>query len=78
MKDIKILGTGCAKCKRLERVVTEIRDRHGIEANIEKVEDINRIIEYGVMATPAIVVEGEVKAVGRIPNEREIRHWLEE
>jgi len=76
MAIVKILGTGCAKCKMLDKRVREICKKNGITADIEKVEDINRIIEFGVMATPALVVNGEVKATGRLPKENEIMSWL--
>ena len=76
MVDVKILGTGCSKCKRLEKIVRSLCEKERIVASIEKVEDINKIIEYGVMATPGLVVNGEVKAAGRIPKEAEIISWL--
>jgi len=76
MADVKILGTGCAKCKMLDKRVREICQKNGITADIEKVEDINRIIEFGVIATPALVVNGEVKVTSRLPKENEIVSWL--
>ena len=76
MVDVKILGTGCSKCKRLEKIVRTLCQKEGIAASIEKVEDINKIIEYGVVATPGLVVDGEVKAAGRIPRDTEIISWL--
>ena len=76
MSEIKVLGTGCAKCKRLEKLVRAICQKANIDATIEKVEDINKIIEFGVVATPGLVVDGVVKATGRVPKEREILDWL--
>lgn len=76
MTDVKILGTGCAKCKMLDKRVRDICKKNGITADIEKVEDIDKIIEFGVMATPALVVNGEVKVVGRLPKPGEILNWL--
>ena len=58
--DIKVLGSGCAKCKTLEKVTREAVEQLNLAATIEKVEDIQKIIEYGVMITPALVVDGEV------------------
>ena len=77
MTEVKILGIGCAKCKKLDKFVRELCQKNGIAANIEKIEDINKIVEFGVMATPALVVNGEVKAAGRVPKEAEILKWLQ-
>lgn len=71
--EIKILGTGCAKCKTLEKMTREVVHLHGVQANIEKVEDIMEIMRYGVMATPALVVDGVVVIKGRIPSTEEIK-----
>ena len=73
---IEILGTGCPKCKTLEENAKKAVAELGIEAEISKVTEIDKIIEYGVMSTPAIVVDGEVKAYGRIPDSEEIKKWL--
>ena len=77
MTDVKILGTGCAKCKMLDKRVRQICEKNEISADIEKVEDIDKIIDFGVISTPALVVDGEVKATGRIPKENEILKWLQ-
>ncbi len=71
--EIKILGTGCAKCKTLEKMTREVVDQNGVVANIEKVEDIMEIMRYGVMSTPALVVDGVVAIKGRIPSTDEIK-----
>lgn len=71
--EIKILGTGCAKCKTLEKMTREVVDQNGVSANIEKVEDIMEIMRFGVMATPALVVDGVVVVKGRIPSTDEIK-----
>ncbi len=72
MKKIQVLGTGCPKCKKLlENAETACREL-GLEAELEKIDDINRIIEYGVMTTPALVVDGEVKSAGKVLSEKEI------
>lgn len=63
---IEILGVGCAKCKSLEKNVRQAVEELGIVADIRKVEDITEIMNYGVMATPALVVDGEVKSSGKL------------
>ncbi len=72
MKTIKILGTGCAKCKQTEAVIRETLSDMGIEANIEKVEDIQKIMEYDIMSTPAVVLDGAVKMTGEVPSKDEV------
>ena len=74
--DIKILGTGCPKCKTLEKLTREVQEKNGIEASISKVEDIMEIMKYGVMSTPALVVNGKVEIKGRVPSAEEIKHIL--
>ena len=74
--NIKILGSGCPKCKQLEANAKKAVDELKIKADIEKVTDVGEIVEYGVMSTPAIVIDGEVKASGRIPASEEIKKWL--
>jgi len=73
---IEILGTGCAKCHKLQEMVQEIVKAEGSTASISKVEDIKKIMTYGVMMTPAVVIDDEVKVVGKIPSESEIKGWL--
>ena len=73
---IEILGMGCPKCKKLYENAKIAIEETGIEANVDKVEDIAKITEYGVMTTPALVVDGEVKASGRIPTPDEIKEWI--
>jgi small redox-active disulfide protein 2 len=75
--EIKILGPGCAKCKKTEKIVREVVTGMGIDAQIEKVTDMLKISEYGVIGTPAVVVDGEVKSVGKIPKKESIRSWLQ-
>ncbi len=74
--DIKILGTGCAKCKNTTEVVKRVVEKSGIEATITKVEDIMEIMQYNVMSTPAIVVDGTIKIKGRVPSEEDVRKAL--
>ncbi len=76
MRKIQILGTGCPKCKTLvENAETACRGL-GLDFELEKVDDINRILEFGVMMTPALVVDGEVRAVGKVLSEEEIKSIL--
>lgn len=73
---IKVLGPGCANCKNLERVTREAVAALGIDATIEKVEDYPTIVEYGVMSTPALVVDERVVVSGRVPKVAEVRALL--
>lgn len=75
--EIKVLGTGCQKCEQTEQNIREAVAEAGISANIEKVSDLMEIAKYGVFGTPAVVVDGEVKSVGKIPKPEEIRAWIE-
>ncbi|MCE5249755.1 thioredoxin family protein [bacterium] len=76
MKTIQILGTGCPKCKKLAENSEAAAKQLGIGYEIEKITDINRIMEFGVIMTPALVVDGEVKTVGKIPAVEEIEKML--
>jgi len=71
--EIKVLGTGCKKCKTLEENVKKALEAANIEASIEKVEDLKDIMEYGVMNTPALVINGEVKSTGKVLKPVEIQ-----
>lgn len=75
--EIKVLGTGCPNCKNLERAVVKAVEEAGIEAKVEKVEDIVKIMNYGIMRTPGLVVNGRVMLSGRVPSVAEIREILE-
>lgn len=74
--DIKVLGTGCPKCKKLEQATIEAVAATGIDATVSKVEDIMQIMQFGVMTTPALVVDGKVVVKGRVPSVDEIRNLL--
>ena len=76
MKDIKILGTGCSKCNKLAELSKKAAEENGIEFSIEKVKDINKIMEYGVMTTPALVIDGELKVSGKVPSLDELKEML--
>ena len=74
--EIKVLGPGCAKCQKTEEVVKEAVAESGVNADVEKVTDIMKIASYGVMGTPAVVIDGEVKSVGKIPRKEDIKSWI--
>lgn len=74
--NIKVLGTGCANCRKLEANVKEAVKQLGIDASVEKVEDIKDIIAYGVMRTPALVIDEKVKISGRVPTVEDIKKIL--
>ena len=76
MKEIRVLGTGCPKCKKLEEVTRSVAEEMGIEFNLEKITDLDKIMDYGVMMTPALVVDGEVKVTGRIPGTEDLKKML--
>jgi len=75
--NLKILGTGCSNCAKMEKATREAVAKLGIVADIEKVEDMARIMSYGVMSTPALVVNEEVKITGRVPNVAKIIEILQ-
>ena len=76
--DIKILGTGCPKCRMVyanaQRAIAEL----GIDVRPEKVDDIDEILRCGVMITPAVIINGRVRSSGRIPSREELKQWLQE
>ncbi len=74
--EIKVLGTGCPKCKTLEKITRDVVEQNSIEATITKVEDIMEIMKHGVMSTPALVVNGKVEVKGRVPSADEIKQIL--
>ena len=76
MKDVKVLGPGCANCQRLAAMVQKVSDAEGVAASVEKVTDYAEIMRYGVMRTPGLVVDGQLVVSGRLPSEEEIRGWL--
>ena len=76
MNKLQILGTGCPKCKKLFELTDQAAKSIGIEYEIEKVEDIQQIIAFGVMMTPALAVNGEVKVSGKVPTADEIKRMI--
>ena len=74
---IEVLGAGCAKCRALEEHAKQAVAALGVQAEIEHVTDFRRIAGYGILSTPALVIDGQVKCAGRMPSEGELRSWLE-
>ena len=74
--EIKVLGSGCAKCKTTYEMIEKIVNENQLDATLSKVEDIVELLNYGIMTTPAIVVDGEVKLKGHVPTESEIKKIL--
>ena len=76
MIELKVLGTGCAKCSKLYQLAQEGISRAALEATLSKVEEIDEILSYGVMMTPALLINGELKSSGRLPKVQEIEAWI--
>jgi small redox-active disulfide protein 2 len=74
--EIKVLGPGCPKCHQTEKIVKEAVAEAGVDAEIEKVTGAMEIAGYGVFGTPAVVVDGDVKSVGKIPKKEEVKTWV--
>lgn len=77
MKQVLVLGTGCAKCKLLEEKVRQAIAQHGIAAEVSKVAEIKDIMKYGILSTPGLVIDGVVKWSGGIPKDEQIVQWLQ-
>jgi small redox-active disulfide protein 2 len=75
--EIKVLGPGCAKCQQTEKIVKEAVAEAGVDATVGHVTDTMEIAGYGVFGTPAVVVDGEVKSVGKIPSKADVRGWIQ-
>lgn len=76
MTNIKILGTGCASCRTTQKLVEEVIAAKGVQAQVEKVEDIPSIMQYGVMRTPGVVIDGKVVHAGGIPSRAMVESWI--
>jgi small redox-active disulfide protein 2 len=76
--EVKVLGPGCPNCDKLEQMLFTVMTAEGIAGDVEHVKDLNKIAAYGMVATPALVINGEVKSVGRLPRESQLRQWLRE
>jgi len=76
MKNIKVLGTGCANCKNTLALIEEVANNKGVEVELEKVEDIGAIMGYGVMSTPGVVIDGTVVHAGGVPASKTVESWF--
>lgn len=74
--EIKVCGPGCAKCNEVERIVSEALSEAGKGATIEKVSDFNEIAKLGIFSTPAVIIDGQVKCVGKVPTRKEVLGWI--
>ena len=77
MKEIKVLGSGCANCKATQKVIDDCAKENGVDIHLEKVEDISTIMSYGVMSTPGVVIDGKVVHAGGVPDRKTVKIWLE-
>ena len=73
---VQVLGTGCSKCKTLEERVRQLIAQHQLNIDVEKVSDLQEIMKHGIMTTPGLVINGEVKAAGRLPSVEEIKKLI--
>ncbi len=76
MKDIKVLGTGCANCRTTVKLIEEVASERNVAVNITKIEDLPEIMKYGVMSTPGVVVDGKVVHAGGVPDRTRVESWL--
>ncbi|WP_449105443.1 thioredoxin family protein [Pseudomonas mohnii] len=76
MKDIKVLGTGCAKCKSTVAIIEKVASAKGVPVKLEKIEDMQQIVGYGVMSTPSVVIDGKIVHSGGIPSREKVEEWL--
>jgi small redox-active disulfide protein 2 len=78
MKNVKVLGSGCSKCKLLEQRLQALKTEHGLDFDLVKITDLNEIISYGIMMTPGLVINDVVKSVGTVPKDSQLLQWLKE
>lgn len=76
MKNIKVLGTGCANCKNTLQLIDQVAQAKGVEIQLEKVEDLQQIMRFGVMSTPGVVIDGKVVHAGGVPARTKIESWF--
>ena len=74
--EIKVMGPGCAKCEEAEQIVKSVIAETGSDAVVEKVSDFQEIAKHGVFSTPAVVIDGQIKCVGKVPTKKEVAEWL--
>jgi small redox-active disulfide protein 2 len=77
MMHIKVMGPGCPKCTEAEKIIRNVVEESGVNATIEKVSDFQEIAKNGVFSTPAVVIDGQIKCVGKVPSRKEVSEWLE-
>ena len=77
MKDVKVLGPGCARCKTLTEMVRQAAEQTGVEIRLEKIEDMATIVGYGIMSTPGLVIDGKVVHAGGLPDAQKVAAWLQ-
>ena len=78
MIEVKVLGSGCARCKELEKMCLNVAAENNIDADIQKISDLKEIMSYGIMQTPGLVINGKVKLAGKLPNAPTLLHWMQE
>jgi small redox-active disulfide protein 2 len=76
MKNVKVLGTGCANCKNTLKLIEDVAAAKGVDIQLEKVEDMAAILGYGVMSTPGVVIDGKVVHAGGVPGRSKVEEWL--
>lgn len=74
--EIKVLGIGCAKCQQLYDLAKAVLEREGIEAELVKVEQLDEIMKHGVMMTPGLIIDGELKSTGKVPRDKQLVEWI--
>jgi small redox-active disulfide protein 2 len=78
MVEIKVLGTGCARCNELEKMCFNVAAENNIDADIKKISDLKEIMSFGIMQTPGLVINGKVKLSGKLPTATSLLHWMQE
>lgn len=76
MKNVKVLGIGCANCRNTVRLVESVAHEKGVEIGLEKVEDMEKIMSYGIMSTPGVVIDGQVVHAGGVPSRQKVEGWF--
>ncbi|MBU0971150.1 MAG: TM0996/MTH895 family glutaredoxin-like protein [Proteobacteria bacterium] len=74
--EIKVLGPGCAKCSKTEKLIQEVIKETGSDASVEKITDLMKIASYGVFGTPSVIIDNQVKCTGKVPKKEDIKAWL--
>lgn len=74
--EIKVLGPGCAKCSKTEKLIQEVIEETGADARVEKITDMMQIASFGVFATPSVIIDNQVKCSGKVPKKEDIKRWL--